>query len=531
MTIGIAKSTKGLAQPSRAKEIRELFNSDSLSALVLALEKISTSALEELSFSWSLNKPAVCEAIKQVDSLLDSHKERERERQRAAVRADVLEILARDGNKIKLRQIACDLLVSHVEHVLSPLSIISDVAREIWVRPKNIYVPDGIARITAEVEAILKSAFVQSIAISVCDRIAAKNQIEADAFFAISNPNEIPVLNGVLNIKTKILRGYNDVDKFRHIIPLIYDDTANATHFQSFLETTIPSDDDRKLVLEILAWCLYGDLYPQKMVMFTGVGSNGKSVLLSFFREFLGFKNCSSMPLQDIKGFGLSELVDKVANLCGDIGPQAVENAEILKTLSGSDAITAPRKFRSAIDFKPRVKLIFSCNKLPIISDTSDGMWRRWIRIDFPKVFLSGENYEKRKGEENVERADKEILDKITTRNELSGALNLALEAWQDVQEKEAFCENLSTDEVRKAWQRAASSSVAFIVENIQKKYGTDVPKSMVRSAYLEWCSQVGTPVESSTKFKRAMEENGFADDTVKIDGSAVKIWRGCDLV
>jgi len=44
--------------------------------------------------------------------------------------------------------------------------------------------------------------------------------------------------------------------------------------------------------------------------------------------------------------------------------------------------------------------MIFACNELPRVYDTSKGFWRRWILINFPYEFVDRERYKTLTGDD-----------------------------------------------------------------------------------------------------------------------------------
>lgn len=104
----------------------------------------------------------------------------------------------------------------------------------------------------------------------------------------------------------------------------------------------------------------------------------------------------------------------KLANICADLKAERLTNTGTFKMLSSGDTIRAQRKHGQPFSFKNYAKLIFSANEIPESNDQTYAYFKRWIIIHFDKIF-QGEN------------KDTNLIEKLTTEEELSGLLNLAI--------------------------------------------------------------------------------------------------------
>ena len=84
------------------------------------------------------------------------------------------------------------------------------------------------------------------------------------------------------------------------------------------------------------------------------------------------------------------------------------------KVMAAGDSVTGEHKFGQPFTFRNFAKMIFSGNLIPESEDKTDAFYRRWVIIHFDKRFADG-------------KEDAELTQKLTTPEELSGLLNLAL--------------------------------------------------------------------------------------------------------
>ena len=153
----------------------------------------------------------------------------------------------------------------------------------------------------------------------------------------------------------------------------------------------IMSMSDVEIVLDFLAYCLWRDYTFNVWMLFNGAGQNGKTTLLNLIEGFLGSKNVSGESLERLltERFAPANLYQKIVNVDADLsGDILSRHTGKLKKLTGNDEFPAEFKYKTPFKFRNYAKLIFSCNTIPEITDTTDAMFRRLIIINFTKQFL-----------------------------------------------------------------------------------------------------------------------------------------------
>lgn len=146
-----------------------------------------------------------------------------------------------------------------------------------------------------------------------------------------------------------------------------------------------------ELVYQILGCLLIKRYTPKKFILLFGGGDNGKSTLMELFTSILGKENTASVDLKGLTDPNLKFqrvlLMDKLANLCGEIPPDYVFDTSLLKILTGNDFIVGEKKGQDPIEFVNFANIIFSCNKLPRFKDNSEGLQNRLLIIPMNKNF------------------------------------------------------------------------------------------------------------------------------------------------
>jgi len=221
-----------------------------------------------------------------------------------------------------------------------------------------------------------------------------------------SNDNLLHFLNGVYDLDEEEFReGYPEdnislTTGINYLENLEADDYQKMTEVEEFLEKVLPVQSVREYVLSLLASFLHGANKEQKFHIWTGVGSNGKSMLIDFYKKTVGDYYGSMSITALTQGRGASENASPV--LAETRGKrfisldEAETNDEIkvgfMKQLTGGDEITARKLHCSPITFRPKFKLVLTCNELPSIPATDEGTWRRIRVVNFPSKFCDKPN-------------------------------------------------------------------------------------------------------------------------------------------
>lgn len=227
--------------------------------------------------------------------------------------------------------------------------------------------------------------------------------------------------NGVFDFNNMVFRpglpsdyitktvGYDFIDK-------IYDlQSPEILKISDFFEKIQPIPEMRKYLYIFITSCLTGHIRDQQVLFWTGVGSNGKSVLLSFLQQLLG-DYFSTMSITSItrKRSGSSNAEPELANKKGirfialnEPEPDDEIQSGFLKNISGDDIIETRALYKEPIKFKPQFKICIVCNKLPTIRATDGGTWRRIRVLPFTSCFVDTP----KPGKSNQFPRDDKILD------------------------------------------------------------------------------------------------------------------------
>ncbi|MHB8542718.1 MAG: phage/plasmid primase, P4 family [Leptospirales bacterium] len=310
----------------------------------------------------------------------------------------------------------------------------------------------------------------------------------------------IGAANGVLRYVNGgwSLTPYKREDYRRIRLPVEYVPQAKCQRFEQFLSEIFEGTPDKKdralTVLEFLALSLTATTEYEKALLLVGKGGNGKSVLLRVLESLIGGKNRSSVQLKQLENrFQRAHLDGKTVNIMSELSEGGeVPDAEIKAIISG-EPITAEHKLKPPFEFFPVCKLWIATNHMPSVRDLSDGLFRRFIILNFPNRFDDKPN------------RDTKLSEKLAT--EASGILNYCLKALAAVYERGALTEPTSSREAVQGWKRDSDQTSLFLDEEMTLESGASIASSEAYLLYTDWARGAG--------IKRTLGRKAFTERLV----------------
>lgn len=213
------------------------------------------------------------------------------------------------------------------------------------------------------------------------------DQLDADPFL-------LNVTNGIVDLRTGELLPHDRTRLCTKLAGTAYLPDATAPCWERFVAEIFDGDTDLiSFVQRFGGYSLTGDVREQLLLFAYGVGSNGKSTMLTTLRLVAGDYGMHLDPrvltvshhdehptaLTDLRGARLVVTIETEA------GRQLAE--ALVKSLTGGDPIRARRMRGDYFEFMPSHKLIIAGNHLPPVRGTDVGIWRRIGVVPFEVVF------------------------------------------------------------------------------------------------------------------------------------------------
>lgn len=408
---------------------------------------------------------------------------------------------------------ASEMIVKVIEYDQTIYALRDDKKEELWIYKEGVFVPEGKSYVKEFCRRVLDFAYSERFVKQVIDKIIADNYIDHDEFFNTANIEEIPVLNGILNLKTKKLSPFTPKKIFFTKINAEYDPEKDCLAVKKFFNEVL-DPEDVPAMQELFGFCLWKDNFTESSFLCRGGGSNGKSKTFEILKSFLNPANCVSVSLsqlEDAGSFKIIELHNKLLNVAGELSKSALKETDVFKSLTGRDSVTADRKFLRPVTFVNYSKMIFNCNDRPPTYDMSDGFFRRWIVFHFKKKFVSKEIYDSLDDTSNYGVKDKDIIKKIVSPDELSGVLNWALEGLHRLLGNKEFSNTKSTEETRLEWLQDSNNFAVFFEKKMLISRSHLVSKDDVRSVYHDFCDVNGLEPVSDKAILWYMQSKGVS--------------------
>jgi len=335
--------------------------------------------------------------------------------------------------------------------------------------------------------------------------------------------DKIVVKNGLLNLTTGELLPHTSEFLCTMKLPLFYDPEARCPRITKFIEEVVEAGK-RDAIYELFGYCLYRKYHINRAFMLHGEGNNGKSTLIELLQSFLGKDNCSTVELQTLgtNRFSVARLYGKLANLCADLPANPLRETGKFKMLTGGDALEGEYKFKGGFSFTNYAKLIFSANRIPPVAyDDTDAFFRRWIIVNFPNQFP-----------EDDPKTDKNLIIKLTTEEELSGMLNLAIEGLKRLLANGEFTGSESVKEMRDKYTRLSDTTAAFVLDFTAYDPEGLVGKKELYDAYCGYCRNNNyVPTTEKSFSMRLRQLSRVISSRTMISGRQEYCWKGIMLL
>lgn len=173
---------------------------------------------------------------------------------------------------------------------------------------------------------------------------------------------------------------------------------------------------------------------------------------------------------------------------------EIIYSAGKLKELTGRFQIQAERKFHDQFNFVNHAYLIFTCNQLPSIGEDDAGFFDRVIIRNFSRVF-GGHS-----------KPDRNLIDKPTTSEELSGILSWGLQGYQRLKGNSWSFTNTKTLEIVEAdYKRKSDPIWAFVQDCLEEKTDKAIEKLELYNEYKEWSEKNEIPLKSKDVFYKEL--------------------------
>lgn len=217
-----------------------------------------------------------------------------------------------------------------------------------------------------------------------------------------NNPMLVNCKNGVFNVETNTLEPHNRAHFITKYIPINASLEKTDKYADAIIESIHP--DEREYMQLIAGQSLIGEQPVQQACFFLhGSGSNGKSTFIDLMLRTSGSYGKLQppnifMPDNGKENYAFSGFESLRTAIVEELPDAKHLNTGALKRLVGTSKINAREIYGKHREFENKSTIFVSCNRLPMVSETDDGTWRRLVIFTFPysykknKADISHEN-------------------------------------------------------------------------------------------------------------------------------------------
>ena len=316
-----------------------------------------------------------------------------------------------------------------------------------------------------------------------------------------TEPHLLGTGNGIVDLKSGKLYSPSKKLLVTQKSPINYNPKAKADRWARFVKEVLPKHHE--YIQKVMGYCVTGETNLQKLWMFVGAGSNGKSTFLENIMEVVGLDYSQKTPQNSILASAhsssaspeLTRMKSKRLIVLSETDFDAKLNETNVKQLTGNDTITARDLYSGYIQFKSVGKFIMATNHLPKVTSNGVAIWRRIEVIRFDSKFSHN--------------SDPQLTSKL--KQEQEGIL-----AWLVEGAKLFYSKNrdLKTPQEIQDWVSEYRSEedvlAGFLSERVEDCVGNFVTAKTFYEEYREWCKNNSISALDDNQFGRDLTKRGF---------------------
>lgn len=386
-----------------------------------------------------------------------------------------------DDTDTKNRKVA-GMVASHMDEEFDFIAREEDNSLLVYNPDEGVYEHDGETFVSGYIGNNLSFGYYsEQFAQKVIEQLAVKHRVPSDEIGNVER--KLCVENMVLDISEPSEPDFEEHTAdypFTTKYPVEYQHGAECSKFKEYLREVVPDKDERMKLQEYAGYCLHHwENKFDEVMLLVGPTDSGKTVFLETISEILGEDNILNQTLQQLcnNRFMASSLPGHVANINNDLSRKGVQNTGLYKQISDGNPIEVEEKNQPSFSYRPTQKQLYSANRVPEVEDEVDAFYNRFLHVRFPKTIPE-------------EEQDRELLNKLTSNEELSGILNWMLEGYARLMEQSGFTAERSIPEKRDLWQSYGDSLDQYISERVVVDSDSEILKDAMYDDFIDFCTE-----------------------------------------
>ncbi len=348
--------------------------------------------------------------------------------------------------------------------------------------------------------------------------------LKLEAFDAA--PQLLNVENGTLDLDRFELFPHRREDLLTKLAPVEYHAEARSGVWERFLEQTLPDASVRRFAQKVAGYTLAGRADRDRLFLVHGPSRTGKGCFQDALSGVLGRDYVVTMGLDDLahRRFHAPGPRPELVRLRGarlvivyETSGDLRLSASLVKSLAGSDTITARGLHQNPIEFQPEFTLIIASNHRPRVPDDDEAIWERLFEIPFLHVVPE-------------EERDKTLRRKLRENPAIQAAiLAWAVEGLRALDAK-GFDAPRAVQVATRRYREDMDPIAEFVGECCELAPDGEVLASELRRRYEDWCEENGPKPISARAMGPRLRNRGCAPEHRWIEGKKQRLWRGIRL-
>ena len=356
----------------------------------------------------------------------------------------------------------------------------------------GIYKPHGQNHVYRMVDTIMASCLSTNRGKSeVMGHIRARSIADRESFDtdkALMNLD-----NGLYNMRTGEFMSHTPKYMSFRKSTVVYDPAAECPNIDKFIGEVV-EPHRVQTIYEMAGYALMSRKTMKRGFILHGQSNTGKTQLMNLFTNFVGMDSvCTVTPTALARDpHAAAGLFGKMLNVVDDLGVTPLLETGILKSLIGEGAVTSNGKNQPAFSFVPQVLVMWGCNQIPKTEDPN--IRDKFDILKFNNVF-------------DGDKRNLNLINEITTNEELSGFFNKAVAAIREALKKGTFTGSGSIEDRNTAWNYNSTPISMFVDTRCSKNDGNALsPKDAFYKKYVQWANSEHITPEKKNVVKKYLE-------------------------
>jgi putative DNA primase/helicase len=202
---------------------------------------------------------------------------------------------------------------------------------------------------------------------------------------------EVPCLNGVVDVNTCEVRPHRKIDYLETVVPHNYNPVKQPVRWLKCLEEWWGADPNYEAKIdafqEFFGYCILPSAMYKKMLFLHGPSNSGKSIAPWVLQTLVGKNNTCSLDHEELADpRSRAPIVGKMVNLLTEVSVGAIVKDGPFNAIVSGEPISIDQKFQAKYDYEPFCKHVFCSENLPIVRDEAKGVYNRLLLIKFNRI-------------------------------------------------------------------------------------------------------------------------------------------------